>query len=221
MHLTRVNGSPSGTVGQAAAIGGDADLLSLLLGGDSAAAAPAFPAMLENAIGDGVGPEAAGEDGVADAVDVLAGTDGTDGEGSDAGAATIAAALAAALALGGVVTPAADAVKGTVNGTATTLTCGEGGGGRRTPTDAGAVALARSANLPNLAHVERDWSGLSAVGVRALLECERLAWHGWPGLLFDDALRQAYRERFGDFRGPDMLPGDRLPMFPWSSHSSA
>jgi uncharacterized protein (TIGR02996 family) len=85
------------------------------------------------------------------------------------------------------------------------------------PTDVGALALVRSTNLPNLAHIETDWPRVSEIGARALLECERFAWAGWPDLLGNNKeLLQAYRDHFDDFHGTDMLPGDDWRLFPWS-----
>jgi uncharacterized protein (TIGR02996 family) len=109
-------------------------------------------------------------------------------------------------------------------GRLTTLLFGAASGTGSTDgaTDAGAFALVESANLPNLAHVEGPWGRISAAGARALLACDRFAWHGWPTHLFDDeALLQAYRDRFGDFDGRSMLPGDNLRMFPWARHDRA
>ncbi|MCC6764868.1 MAG: flagellar hook-length control protein FliK [Deltaproteobacteria bacterium] len=117
MELTRVRGGgPEQTTG-AAATGGDADLLALLLGGN-ATAASAFPATLEAALaGDDLGEEplAAGD---------------ADGGGTDAGGGatgTIDLALAAALSLGAtpagtVATASAMADGGAANGAAVSAT---------------------------------------------------------------------------------------------------
>src|SRR5262249_45505029 len=112
-------------------------------------------------------------------------------------------------------------------GQLTTLTFvrSPGGHSQTAPTDAGAVALARSPNLPNLAHIGGDedaegWLHLSEAGARALLECEHLAWFGWPTSVGrSPELPQAFRDRFRYFNGTEMLPGDVLLMFPWAKHA--
>ena len=92
MHLTRVSGASTHETSQAIATGGDGDLLALLLGG-AAEASPAFPLTLEAALAGG---EAIG-DPLAEA------SDETPAESADAAAASIDAAIAAALALGAAV----------------------------------------------------------------------------------------------------------------------
>jgi uncharacterized protein (TIGR02996 family) len=92
--------------------------------------------------------------------------------------------------------------------------------GYRPPTDEGAEALARSTNLPNLAFIQHYWEGLSEAGLRALLGCERLAWHGWSQLCFNSpGLQQAYRERFKGFDGRDLILMDPQPLFPWATYA--
>jgi uncharacterized protein (TIGR02996 family) len=88
------------------------------------------------------------------------------------------------------------------------------------PTDAGAIALARSPNLPSLAFLARI-RGMTDVGLRALLERETLAWPGgWPfiGHDFPD-LEQAYRERYGPFECYNVDPREGLHLFPWAEYA--
>jgi uncharacterized protein (TIGR02996 family) len=96
---------------------------------------------------------------------------------------------------------------------------GDGYGPSPPATDTAAVALARSTHLPNLAFIERCWHSLSGVGLRALLRCERLAWHGWSGQYPSASLRRAYRDRFGDFEGRQLILVEPEPLFPWASYA--
>jgi uncharacterized protein (TIGR02996 family) len=90
------------------------------------------------------------------------------------------------------------------------------------PTDAGALALVQSPNLPNLAYVEACWNRLTEAGVRALLACDRLASFGWAEVYeHNQSLLLAHRDRFGEFNAEDMLPGANLRMFPWAKHAFA
>jgi flagellar hook-length control protein FliK len=112
MHLTRVTAKGLEHA-KAAASGGNADVLALLLGGDQSAGS-AFPATLEAALGDGDTPDEPLAVGDAEAAS-------DDGPAADDGTPVVDVALAAALALAGVptdATPAAGAVAATVAGAA-------------------------------------------------------------------------------------------------------
>jgi uncharacterized protein (TIGR02996 family) len=90
---------------------------------------------------------------------------------------------------------------------------GWAGPARFTPvTAAGALAIARSTTLPNLAVLDRAWPQAATAGLGALIGCERLAWVGWPMFQSVPDLTAAFRR----FRGlPYPLTGLR-PLFPWS-----
>lgn len=95
---------------------------------------------------------------------------------------------------------------------------GSSGEGSHTPlTDAGALALVQSSNLPNLAFIDHFWENLTEAGLRALLHCARLAWHGH--LWQQHRLDKIFENRFGIVNGHvlrDLLP---LSLFPWSAHA--
>jgi hypothetical protein len=85
-------------------------------------------------------------------------------------------------------------------------------GGAPRATDAGARALARSKNLPNLAVVTQHWEHLTAAGQRALLSCKRLAWPGWFS-------NDATHEHPSGLSGYDFEDAVAAPLFPWSKYS--
>jgi flagellar hook-length control protein FliK len=99
MHLARVTTGRGGhTVDPAAATGGDADPLALLLGEEGGAEAQAFPAALQAALVE--------SDTADEALDVVDGEVGDgDAGGEDEAGTGIAAAFAVALALGGIAVP--------------------------------------------------------------------------------------------------------------------
>jgi flagellar hook-length control protein FliK len=99
MHLTRIT---SGTAGPTAASGSDADVLALLLGGESGAAGPSFPATLQAALGEG----ASLTEQALDATELVAGDD--DASAGDPDGTSLDAALAAALALAAAVAAPVD-----------------------------------------------------------------------------------------------------------------
>jgi hypothetical protein len=86
-------------------------------------------------------------------------------------------------------------------------------------TDAGALAVARSTTLPNLAVLNRHWPHTAATGLRELAACDRLAYTGCPMFQADPALAAA----FARWRG---LPSSRAtdprglrPLFRWSMNA--
>lgn len=95
---------------------------------------------------------------------------------------------------------------------------GSSGEGHRTPpTDAGALALVQSSSLPNLALIDHYWENLTEAGLRALLDCSRLAWHGHPRQ--PHGLGKAYQKRFGNLSSHVLLGIPPAPLFPWSAHA--
>jgi hypothetical protein len=95
------------------------------------------------------------------------------------------------------------------------------GPARLTPaTEAGALALARSTGLPNLVVLNRFWPKGAVAGLRALVECGRLAYAG-SGPCDADPVLTAARRQAGVL--PHALTSTQglLPMFPWSSGARA
>src|SRR5262249_1713641 len=71
---------------------------------------------------------------------------------------------------------------------------GQVGGARYASlTDAGPLAVARSDGLPNLAALAYAWPQSAAAGLRALVECGRLAYAGWPLFPCEPELALAFR----------------------------
>jgi hypothetical protein len=84
-------------------------------------------------------------------------------------------------------------------------------------TDAGALAVARSTTLPNLAVLDRPWPREAAAGLRALAECGRLAWVGWPHFPEPDPGLSAALRSFGGLPYPVNDPRGPRRLFPWSA----
>jgi uncharacterized protein (TIGR02996 family) len=92
------------------------------------------------------------------------------------------------------------------------------GGARYAPmTDAGPLAIARSDRLPNLAALAYAWPAAAAAGMRALVECGRFAYAGWPLFQSDPELTQALRRMAGWPYPLDHDPQGLRPLFPWST----
>ncbi|MGF1581707.1 MAG: TIGR02996 domain-containing protein [Gemmataceae bacterium] len=90
------------------------------------------------------------------------------------------------------------------------------------PGDTGALALANSCTLPNLAFVDAKWGNATERGIHALLDCERLAWFSGlePNHDFPE-LEELYESRFKEFQVDEFEWADPEPrfLFPWASSS--
>jgi len=94
---------------------------------------------------------------------------------------------------------------------------GFGEGPRSTPTKAGALAIAKSGQLPNLAFL-RLGCDLPKAGFAALLACKRLAWHDRPSHR-QPQMEKAYAAKFKGIYESDLLGWDAFSLFPWSKYT--